>query len=90
MTPDLLQQIVVLAYSFAIVLPFGQLLRRAGPSRWWLLLAFLPVINVIALRIFAYVRWPSDGSRDDNNKGHEANDVQALFGAVGHTGQSPR
>jgi hypothetical protein len=90
MTPELLQQIVLLAYSLAIVLPFGQLLRRAGLSRWWLLLAFLPVINVIALWIFAYARWPADRSRDDNNKGNEANDVQALFDAIGHTGQSPR
>ena len=84
MKTETLQQILALAYSLAILLPFGQLLRRAGFSRWWLVLAFLPVINVIALWIFAYVRWPSD--RSGNDKRHKANEVQALIDAIGHTG----
>jgi hypothetical protein len=62
MTTEMAQQIVLLVYSFAIVIPFGQLLRRVGLSRWWLLLAFVPLINVIALWVFAYVRWPKDRS----------------------------
>jgi hypothetical protein len=34
MTAEMTQQIVLLVYSLAIVIPFGQLLRRSGFSRW--------------------------------------------------------
>ena len=73
MTAEMTQQIVLLVYSLAIVIPFGQLLRRSGLSRWWLLLAFVPVINVVALWVFAYVRWPTDRPRDDETEvsGHQ-------------------
>jgi hypothetical protein len=86
MTTEMTQEIVLLVYALAIVIPFGQLLRRAGLSRWWLLLAFLPVINVVALWVFAYVRWPKDRPRDDEAKfsGHKANEVQSLIDAIGH------
>jgi hypothetical protein len=88
MTAEMPQQIVLLVYSLAIVIPFGQLLRRSALSRWWLLLAFVPVINVVALWVFAYVRWPTDRPRDDETEvsGHKANEVQALIDAIGHTG----
>jgi peptidoglycan/LPS O-acetylase OafA/YrhL len=86
MTTGMLQ-FVLLAYSLAVSLSFHQLLRRAGLRRWWLLLlACLPVTNVIALWIFAYVRWPSDRSGNDNDKRRKANEVQALVDAIGHTG----
>jgi hypothetical protein len=82
MTPH----IVLFVYSLAISIALIQLLRRSGLSRWWLLLTSLPVINAIALCIFAFVRWPSDRSRDDNDRGHKANEVQALIDAIGRAG----
>ena len=31
----------------------------AGRSRWWTILAFVPLVNLIGLWVFAFTRWPS-------------------------------
>lgn len=41
----------------------GRVLRRAGFSPWWVLLVLFPPVSIIALWVFAYVRWPAiDGA----------------------------
>lgn len=37
----------------------GRVLRRAGYSSWWALLVLVPLVNLVALWVFAYVRWPA-------------------------------
>ncbi|MEI7447044.1 MAG: hypothetical protein WCK28_19300 [Burkholderiales bacterium] len=37
----------------------GRVLRRAGFSPWWVLLVLVPPVSIVALWVFAYVRWPS-------------------------------
>jgi len=41
------------------ILMAARVLRRAGFSRWWALLVLVPVVNLIGLGLFAYVRWPA-------------------------------
>jgi len=46
----------------AIVLagvPVANILHRAGHSRWWTVIAFIPLINLIGLWVFAFSRWPA-------------------------------
>jgi uncharacterized membrane protein YhaH (DUF805 family) len=41
----------------------ARVLRRAGYSPWWALLVLVPLVNLIALWVFAYARWPAvDGA----------------------------
>ncbi|WP_216361232.1 hypothetical protein [Caulobacter mirabilis] len=35
------------------------ILRKAGFSRWWAIVAFIPYVNIVGLFVFAFVRWPS-------------------------------
>ncbi|KAB0470710.1 hypothetical protein F7Q91_21535 [Vibrio chagasii] len=54
-------QLIIL--SLILVLPvliFGPILKKAGFSRWWSLVMLLPIGNVIAIWVFAYVKWPSE------------------------------
>ena len=39
--------------------PVANVLHRAGRSRWWTILAFVPGLNLIALWVFAFSRWPA-------------------------------
>jgi hypothetical protein len=39
--------------------PIAQILHRAGHSRWWTILAFVPLLNLIGLWVFAFARWPN-------------------------------
>jgi len=54
--------IVVLLYIFVLVFPTARILSRVGLSGWWSILALIPLINLIALWIFAFVSWPRDRS----------------------------
>ena len=45
-----------------LILPlwfFGRAVGKAGFSPWWVLLAIIPVVNLIMLWVFAYAKWPA-------------------------------
>ena len=37
----------------------GNILRKAGFSRWLSLLLFVPLLNLALIWIFAFARWPA-------------------------------
>ncbi|MHA6915916.1 hypothetical protein ACQUJO_22700 [Ralstonia pseudosolanacearum] len=43
-------------------IPVRQVLLRTGFSQWWTLLVLLPLVNLIALWIFAFSTWPRQSS----------------------------
>jgi hypothetical protein len=50
-----------LAFSVVVlVVPFSKLLRRVGFSGWWSILAVVPLVNLAALWVLAFIRWPID------------------------------
>lgn len=46
---------------FLLFVPIIKLLRRTGHHPTWCLLALFPGLNFIALWIFAFKPWPTDG-----------------------------
>lgn len=56
--------LVVILYVVCLVVPCARILRRAGLGRGWAVLAFLPLVNIAALWVFAFVRWPAVDRRD--------------------------
>jgi Na+/melibiose symporter-like transporter len=46
-----------------LLVPFVKILHRTGHSGWWILRWFIPVVNLIALWIFAFGRWPAVDGR---------------------------
>jgi len=38
--------------------PLGRILSRAGFSPLWSIVAFIPIVNLIALWLFAFADWP--------------------------------
>ena len=41
-----------------VAVPVANILHRAGRSRWWTILAFVPLVNLVRLWVFAFTRWP--------------------------------
>jgi hypothetical protein len=35
-----------------------RIIRRAGYSGWWILIALVPVVNVVMFLVFAFKEWP--------------------------------
>ena len=51
--------LIVIVFILVVAVPCAKILNKAGRSRWWLILALFPYINLIALWVFAYTRWPA-------------------------------
>ena len=47
-----------LALVVIFFVAYIQIIRRAGYSGWWVLVWFVPLLNVVMLLIFAYKEWP--------------------------------
>ena len=57
---------LVLLAAFLVVIsyPIVRIIRRTGRSGWWVLAFMTPALTLIALYVFAFVRWPAiDGDR---------------------------
>lgn len=67
MERNTIEQILAWLYIAATVIPIARVLQRTGFKTWWMLLMFVPVINLIALWIFAFRKWPIDKRKDVMN-----------------------
>ena len=54
--------LVVIGLAFLVCFPVARVLRRLGFSGWWALLWIVPFVNIAALWVFAYRRWPRDAA----------------------------
>jgi hypothetical protein len=57
-SPSLVTLLGLVLLTVPIVM-IARVLRRAGYSPWWVLLLLVPLVNLIALWVFAYARWPA-------------------------------
>ena len=51
--------LVILVFLASVLIPIARILQRTGHSGWWCLLYFVPLLNLVGLWVFAYVRWPT-------------------------------
>lgn len=49
--------ILVIVVAFVVWI-HGRVLNKAGFSRWWVLLVLVPIVNLAAIWVFAFVDWP--------------------------------
>lgn len=50
--------LIFMIFFLGTVIPVSIILRKAGFSRWLSILFFFPVINLVALWVFACSTWP--------------------------------
>ena len=50
--------IMLIVLIVVVGVPVARILRRSGRSRWWTIVAFVPLLNLIGLWVFAFSRWP--------------------------------
>lgn len=49
---------LMMIFAFIFVLPVWRILKRTGHNPALSLLAVVPFVNIIALYVFAFQRWP--------------------------------
>jgi len=55
--------LIVFFVLAAVAIPTAKILGKAGFSKWWTILAFIPWLNLAALWVFAFVQWPATPDR---------------------------
>ena len=55
-------------YTLTIV-PVARIMRRAGRSSYWSILALIPVVSFIGLWVFAFTRWPALDAPSERREG---------------------
>ena len=52
--------LIVLIYLFLLGYPIVRILKRLGYSAWWVIIAFVPFVNLIGLWFLSFMRWPRE------------------------------
>src|SRR5664279_6457229 len=50
--------LAAVAIWIVFLIAYVKIISRAGYSGWWVLIMFVPVVNIIMLLIFAFKEWP--------------------------------
>ena len=50
--------VMLIVYAVVLCVPVAAILKRVGFSAWWSILALIPLVNLVALWIFAFSDWP--------------------------------
>jgi uncharacterized membrane protein YhaH (DUF805 family) len=59
--------LLVILYVAVIVLSvvaWVKIISKAGYNGWWVLIAVVPVVNLVMFLVFAFSRWPALEERD--------------------------
>jgi hypothetical protein len=54
-----MRELIIIALLVLFIWPYGRVLSRAGYSPWLCLLFFVPLVNLVAIWVFAYANWPA-------------------------------
>ncbi len=56
----LIQLLPLTILMLFVAIPMARILRRMGYSRAWALLWLIPLVNIVALWILAFSKWPRE------------------------------
>lgn len=54
------QIVFILLLVISPILLFSPIARKAGYSGWWSLLMIVPIVNLVMIWVFAFVKWPAE------------------------------
>lgn len=64
MIPSAAQILLLLVVILiAVVIPaylFSSVIRKSGHNPWWVVLTFIPFVNILAIWVFAFAPWPAE------------------------------
>ena len=56
--PEIIIILIILAIVALPVWMVSEILKKAGFNRWFCLISLIPIVNVIFLWVFSFIRWP--------------------------------
>jgi uncharacterized membrane protein YhaH (DUF805 family) len=59
------QVIIIIGILAMPFLLFSPILKKAGFSGWWSLCFFIPVVNILLVWVFAFIKWPNENGTNN-------------------------
>jgi len=56
--------IVILFYATIFIIPLWRICQKAGHPGWYSLVVFIPLLNIIALYLLAFTKWPIEREKE--------------------------
>jgi len=53
-----------LVVAVVFLVAYIRIIQKAGYSGWWILVGFVPILNVVMFLVFAFSTWPVVRERD--------------------------
>ncbi|WP_265520107.1 DUF805 domain-containing protein [Oerskovia flava] len=50
--------VVWIVVWLVVVIAYIRIIQKAGYSGWWILVALVPILNVVMFLVFAFSKWP--------------------------------
>ncbi|ACQ82173.1 hypothetical protein Bcav_3932 [Beutenbergia cavernae DSM 12333] len=50
--------VVYIAFAIVMLIAYIRIIQKAGYSGWWVLIALVPIVNLVMFLVFAFSRWP--------------------------------
>ena len=50
--------LIQLIFLVLVLIPMGNIIKRAGYNPWLVLLGIVPVVNIVMFLVFAFSAWP--------------------------------
>ena len=58
----------MLLFWAVFLVPLWRIISKAGYSGAWALISLIPLVNIIALWIFAFAKWPNERVRHGDDR----------------------
>lgn len=59
---SLWQPLLIIGVTLIPVLIYGPIAKKADYSRLWSLMFFVPILNIIIVWVFAFIKWPVENA----------------------------
>ena len=55
---SILHLLILVVFLVIYLVPIVMIIRKAGYNGFWVLMLFVPLVNIIMLWVFAFANWP--------------------------------
>jgi len=62
---SVIESLLVVVSLFLMLFPFWRIVTKAGFSGLWVIALFVPLLNFVAIYVFAFVEWPALSKKND-------------------------
>lgn len=70
---------IVLIVCLIVIFVYGPIAKKAGFSKWWSIALIVPLLNIILIWVFAFIKWPIEELQTNSSSENDDQDKKKNF-----------